>query len=74
MVDGHSADLLIVAARAPGSVGNEGLSLFAVAADTPGIRRSWLPGMDQTRKLAQIEFDDVLILSLIHISEPTRPY
>ncbi|MBP8924582.1 MAG: acyl-CoA/acyl-ACP dehydrogenase [Pseudomonadales bacterium] len=61
VVDGHSADLLIVAARAPGSVGNDGISLFAVPAATPGIQRNWLPGMDQTRKLAQIEFDDVLI-------------
>ncbi|NVK44027.1 MAG: acyl-CoA/acyl-ACP dehydrogenase [Oceanospirillaceae bacterium] len=57
--DGHSADLLIVAARAPGSEGTAGISLFAVPADTAGVERRWLPTMDQTRRQAQIRFDGV---------------
>ncbi len=57
--DGHSADLLIVAARDEGSSAQDGISLFAVPADTKGIEREWLPTMDQTRKQAQITFDNV---------------
>ncbi|MDH4611519.1 acyl-CoA dehydrogenase family protein [Pseudomonas sp. BN102] len=56
VVDGHSAGLLIVAAR-----GSQGVTLFAVAADTPGIRRRLLPTLDQTRKLAELEFNHVYV-------------
>ncbi|HEU5470738.1 MAG TPA: acyl-CoA dehydrogenase family protein [Actinophytocola sp.] len=54
VVDGHIADLLVVAAETAA-----GLSLFAVDPATPGITRSLLPTLDQTRKLARITFDDV---------------
>ena len=57
--DGHSADLLVVAAREPGSIGEEGISLFVLPADTAGITREWLPTMDQTRKQGQLVFDNV---------------
>jgi alkylation response protein AidB-like acyl-CoA dehydrogenase len=57
VVDGHSADLLVVAARSPGSAGAQGISLFAVAGDTSGLRRRLLPTLDQTRKLAGLEFE-----------------
>jgi len=57
--DGHSAELLVVAAREPGSVGENGISLLILAADTAGVTRQWLPTMDQTRKQAQISFDNV---------------
>lgn len=59
VIDGHSADLLIVAARTPGSEGAEGIALFAVPASTAGISRRWLPTMDQTRHLGQIELNGV---------------
>lgn len=59
VIDGHSADLLIIAARAPGSQGMDGISLFAVPAETAGVARQWLPTMDQTRHLAQITLADV---------------
>jgi len=55
VVDGHTADLLVLAARLPG----EGLRLFAVPADTTGLTREWLPTMDQTRKLATLRLDGV---------------
>ena len=59
--DGHSADLLIVAARLEGSRGEEGVSLFVLPAHTAGVSRQWLPTMDQTRKQATIELDGVLL-------------
>jgi len=55
VVDGHTADLLIVAARRPGSEGEDGLSLFAVPADAVGVTRTPLRTLDPTRKLAKIE-------------------
>ena len=55
VVDGHTADLLVLAARLPG----EGLRLFALPADTAGLTRTWLPTMDQTRKLATLTLDSV---------------
>ncbi|MEV7734567.1 acyl-CoA dehydrogenase family protein [Streptomyces sp. NPDC088921] len=52
--DGHLADLLLVAARTP-----SGISLLAVGtADAPGLTRTPLPTLDQTRKQARIEFTD----------------
>ena len=61
VLDGASADLLVVAARAPGSTGNEGVVLFALPGDTPGVVRRALPTMDQTRRLAAIELRGVRV-------------
>ncbi|MER7564207.1 acyl-CoA dehydrogenase family protein [Streptomyces sp. NPDC097941] len=52
--DGHLADLLLVAART-----TSGISLLAVeTADTPGLTRTPLPTLDQTRKQTRVEFTD----------------
>jgi alkylation response protein AidB-like acyl-CoA dehydrogenase len=59
VTDGHTADLLVVAARIPGTSGEQGVSLFVLPADTPGIERTWLPTMDQTRTQAELVFDNV---------------
>ncbi len=59
--DGHTAELLVVAARTEGSVGKNGISLFVLPADTAGIQRQWLPTMDQTRKQAELVFDNVFV-------------
>jgi len=59
VVDGHSAELLIVAARASGSSGDDGVSLFLLPADTAGVSRRWLPTMDQARKQAALRLDNV---------------
>jgi alkylation response protein AidB-like acyl-CoA dehydrogenase len=56
VLDGHTADSLIVLARAPGSHGAEGLSLFQVRGDAAGMTRRALKTLDPTRKLARIEF------------------
>jgi len=59
VVDGHTADLLIVLARRPGTVGEAGLSLFAVRADAAGLARTPLRTLDATRKLSRLEFRGV---------------
>ncbi len=57
VVDGHTADLLIVAARCSGSRGSEGVSLFVVPGDSQGLARSWVPTVDQTRRLASLSLN-----------------
>jgi alkylation response protein AidB-like acyl-CoA dehydrogenase len=59
VVDGHSADTLVLAAREEGAPQN--IALFVVPATTAGISRSWVPTMDQTRKLADISCQNVLL-------------
>ncbi len=59
VIDGDTADILIIAARAPGSSGPEGVSLFAVPADSTGVQRTWTPTMDQTRRLADVTLTQV---------------
>ncbi len=56
--DAHTADLLIVAGRAPGSTGAEGVSLFLVDAKAPGVSTTLLKTMDQTRKLCEVALRD----------------
>ena len=51
----------VVAARRDGSHGVDGIHLFVVPANTAGIERRWLPTMDQTRRLAQVDFRDVKV-------------
>jgi alkylation response protein AidB-like acyl-CoA dehydrogenase len=50
VVDGHTADVLLVAARMPG-----GLGVFAVEGGAAGVERVPVPQLDQTRKLARVE-------------------
>ncbi|MEM8606921.1 MAG: acyl-CoA dehydrogenase family protein [Myxococcota bacterium] len=61
VLDGHTADLILVAARAERSRGPEGVSLFAVPASATGLTRRWLPTLDQTRRQAAIEISDVVV-------------
>ncbi len=51
VLDGHTAGLLVVAARTP-----KGISLFTVAGDAAGLTRTPLSTMDQTRKQAKLDF------------------
>jgi alkylation response protein AidB-like acyl-CoA dehydrogenase len=51
VLDGHTADLILATARTAA-----GLSLFAVDAAAAGLTRTALPTLDQTRKLARLEF------------------
>ncbi|MBP0047460.1 acyl-CoA/acyl-ACP dehydrogenase [Marinobacterium sp. AK62] len=61
VVDGHSADILVLAARQAGTEGREGISLFVVDAAAEGIRRQWTPALDQTRHLGRVEVDSLLL-------------
>jgi alkylation response protein AidB-like acyl-CoA dehydrogenase len=61
VIDGHTAQLLIVAARAEGSSGEEGVSLFLLPAETAGVTRQWLPTVDQARKQAAVQMRDVTL-------------
>ncbi len=56
VLDGHTADLIIVLARRSGSTGDDGLSFFTVPGDAPGLTRRALRVMDPTRKQARLEF------------------
>jgi len=56
VLDGHTADQIIVLARGPGSTGEDGLSFFTVPGDAPGLSRRALNVMDPTRKQARLEF------------------
>ncbi len=56
VIDGHLADLLIVAARLPGTTGHEGIGLFTLDGTAAGVERRLLEAMDPTRKLARIDF------------------
>ena len=59
VLDGDAADLLIVAARTGGAPGRtDGLTLFLVAGDAPGVTRTHLSLMD-SRGAARIAFDGV---------------
>lgn len=55
VLDGHIADLFIVAARRPGSEGLDGISLFLLPADTPGLSVTALESLDGTRRLARVQ-------------------
>ena len=59
VLDGHTADRIVVLARAPGSSGDDGLSLFTVSGDAAGLERNSLASIDETRKLARLTFTGV---------------
>jgi len=54
VIDGHTANVIIVAARTAA-----GVSLFSVAGDAGGLTRTALATMDQTRKQAKLDFSNV---------------
>jgi alkylation response protein AidB-like acyl-CoA dehydrogenase len=54
VIDGHTAQLILVAARTGSDV-----SLFAVDGSAAGLTRTPLSTMDQTRKQARLEFSGV---------------
>ncbi|MSP42084.1 MAG: acyl-CoA dehydrogenase [Alphaproteobacteria bacterium] len=59
VLDGHTADLIVVLARAPGSSGDDGLSFFTVQGVADGLERRLLNSVDTTRKLAKLTFNSV---------------
>ncbi len=59
VLDGHTADLIVVLARQPGTTGDDGLSLFTVSGDAEGLSRRLLKTTDPTRKQARLAFKSV---------------
>ena len=59
VLDGHVADLVIVAARTRGTAGADGMSLFAVDGHAAGLERRRLDTIDATRKQAELRFTQV---------------
>jgi alkylation response protein AidB-like acyl-CoA dehydrogenase len=51
VLDGHTAGVVLVAAKT-----DDGVSLFRVDAGAPGLERTLVPTLDQTRKLATLTF------------------
>lgn len=69
VIDGHIADTIVVIARAEGTSGSDGLSAFVVRSDASGLTRTALSTMDQTRKQARLDFDQVPARALGTVGE-----
>ena len=61
VLNGQSADFIIVAAKETFTSGEQGLSLWFVDSDTQGLAIKALPTMDQTRRLAELQLDNVVL-------------
>lgn len=60
--DAHTADAIVVAARTGGGKSaEEGVSLFLLPRETPGLTTKLLPTMDQTRKLCEVSLTGVTV-------------
>jgi alkylation response protein AidB-like acyl-CoA dehydrogenase len=70
VVDGHSADLILVAARTPGSTGEDGISVFLVDGNAAGVSRKVLPTMDQTRRIAEVTLSGVRVSGNACLGKP----
>jgi alkylation response protein AidB-like acyl-CoA dehydrogenase len=71
--DAHLADILVVAARTrDGSTMEDGVSLFLVPKDTPGLAITVLPTIDETRKLCEVRLDNVVLPMAALIGERHR--
>jgi len=78
VIDGASANYLILAARNPASTGSvnqgqPGISLFVADATGAGIQRELLPTMDQTRKWARISLTDLKLPKSALLGEESQP-
>ena len=60
--DAHLAEIIVVAARSrDGSTMEDGVSLFLVRRDAPGVSVRVLPTIDDTRKLCEVSLDNVAL-------------
>jgi alkylation response protein AidB-like acyl-CoA dehydrogenase len=60
VLDGFTADLIVVVARTKGTTGVDGISFYTVRGDADGLTRTALSTMDMTRKQAKLEFNNVV--------------
>ena len=62
VADAHLSDAVVVAVRTrDGSTMEDGVSLFLVPKDTPGLAVTLLPTIDETRKLCEVRLDNVAL-------------
>ena len=59
VIHADAANLLVVAVRAEGSLGSDGVSLLVVAPDQKGVTIEPLVMMDRTRPMSRVHFDSV---------------
>jgi alkylation response protein AidB-like acyl-CoA dehydrogenase len=59
VVDGASADDIVVVAREAGTTGDDGIGFFVVDGGAPGLVRTPLETLDPTRRQARLDFDQV---------------
>ena len=68
--DAHLADILVIAARTrDGSTMEDGVSLFLMPRDTPGLTVTLMPTIDETRKLCEVRLDNVALPALALLGE-----
>src|SRR5262245_53263878 len=60
VLDGFTADLIVVVARLAGTTGTDGITFFTVRGDADGLTRTALSRMAMTRKQAKLEFNNVV--------------
>lgn len=70
VLDGHAADLFVVAARLPKTEGATGVTLFLVPGDSERLVREPLTTLDQTRRQASICLDGVRVPASAILGEP----
>ena len=73
VLDGHSADWLIAAAREPGSTGRDGIRLAFIPGDSAGLTRTRRPTVDQTRRIARVELRGVRLPGSALLDESPDP-
>ena len=59
VLDGHTADLIVVVARTAGTIGHRRHRVLHRRGDADGLTRTSLSTMDMTRKQAKLEFKNV---------------
>ncbi len=65
VTEAQAADWLLVTAAAPG-----GPAQFLLPASAPGLTVEVMPGLDLTRRLGRVRFDDVLAAPAAAVGEP----
>jgi alkylation response protein AidB-like acyl-CoA dehydrogenase len=74
VLNGGNADLMIVPARTSGEqTDKDGITLFAIAADTAGVSRNAYPTVDG-HQAAEIHFDDVRVANDAKLGELGEGY
>jgi alkylation response protein AidB-like acyl-CoA dehydrogenase len=58
VLDAPNLDLLVVSARSEGSVGADGVALFAVPGSADGVRVEAVEPLDLSRRLGDVELED----------------